>query len=392
MKRAAEALSIAILLLSAVLAWRLGFSLGASDAEKHILALTSVALEGWKVLLPFVLYKAWEQRRLIALGFGLLLWPLLTTYSFVGGLAFSELNRATIAGNRGAAVERTTTQKAELADISSRLAAIKTKRAATEIAAAIEARRQVPIRAGADTKTLIEATRSCNDVVSKRSVDVCAEIATLTQELAQANERQRLEARRDEIRATLATASGLDWEGIADPQVAALAALTGGDAITVRRVINIGFAALLELVGGLGLFFASLLAPTELVRQRQAATQGTDITPPSESPETDEQRLARYLAARTRTETGAFIVASKLHADYSRWVHEQGSAPVSLTTFGNLVAKQGIHATKCMFARNRVKERGPLSTTTLQSRAERSTVGIFETILRLPHVCCGLSR
>jgi hypothetical protein len=47
MKRAAEALSIAILLLSAVLAWRLGFSLGASDAEKHIFALVSVALEGW---------------------------------------------------------------------------------------------------------------------------------------------------------------------------------------------------------------------------------------------------------------------------------------------------------------------------------------------------------
>ena len=342
MKRAAEALSIAILLLSAVLAWRLGFSLGASDVEKHILALVSVALEGWKVLLPFVLHKAWQQRRLIALVFGLLLWPLLTTYSFIGGLAFSELNRATVAGSRGAAVERTATQKAELADIANRLAGIATKRSSAEILAAIDARKQTPIRIGTETKALIEATRSCKDIVSKRGADLCAEIAALTQELAQAHERKRLEGRRDEIRASLAIASGLDWEGIADPQVAALAALTGGDATTVRRVINIGFAALLELVGGLGLFFASLLSPTEPVRQRPTATRESEPNEPSGTPETDEQRLARYLAMRTTTAAGATIVASKLHADYSRWIHEQGSAPVSLTTFGNLVAKQGI--------------------------------------------------
>ncbi len=46
MQRAGEALSVTILCLSAVLAWRLGFSLGASDVEKHLLALISVALEG----------------------------------------------------------------------------------------------------------------------------------------------------------------------------------------------------------------------------------------------------------------------------------------------------------------------------------------------------------
>jgi hypothetical protein len=289
-----------------------------------------------------VLYKAWQQRRLIALAFGLLVWPLLTTYSFIGGLAFSELNRATVAGTRGAAVERTTALKSELTDITKRLAAIPTKRSAAEITAAIDGRKQTPMRAGGDTRTLIDATRSCKDIVSKRSVELCAELATLSQELAQAQERERLETRRDAVQSNLASASGLDWEGIADPQVAAIAALTGVDTTTVRRIINIGFAALLELVGGLGLFFASLLTSTPPARQRPAASEPVTAIDQPETPETDEQRLARYITARTRTEAGTTIVASKLHADYSRWVHEQGSAPVSLTTFGNLVAKQGI--------------------------------------------------
>ena len=59
-----------------------------------------------------------------------------------------------------------------------------------------------------------------------------------------------------------------------------------------------------------------------------------------------EQRLARYLGNHTRNEAGATIVASTLHAAYSRWVHGQNAAPVSLTTFGNLIAKQGISKEK----------------------------------------------
>lgn len=353
MKRCGEALSISILILSAALSWRLGFSLGASDVEKHILALISVALEGWKVLLPFVILSAWRNRRPLALLLSLILWPLLTAYSFVGGLGFAELNRAALAGTRGASVERAATLKTDIADLTERIAAITTKRAPPEIESAIHAREQTPVRVGNDTKLLVAATNRCIIIVSKKTVDLCAEIASLDQELAQARERVRLEGQLASAREQLSHLSGLDWEGVADPQIGAIANLTHVDKTTTRQIVNVIFAALLELIGGLGLFFSSLLA--------RPATTGSEPltrpvspqldTPPSDTaaiapPETEESRIARYLAAATMEQKGSTIVASKLHADYSRWAHAQGSEPVSLTTFGNLIARLGIRKEK----------------------------------------------
>lgn len=340
MQRAGEALSVMILCLSAVLAWRLGFSLGASDVEKHILALISVSLEGWKVLLPFVILAAWRDKRIVALGLALTLWPLLTAYSFVGGLGFSELNRAALAGTRGASSDRAATFKADIADITSRLTAIPTKRSPDEIEAAITMRRQTPIRTGNETKALSIASDACKTIVSKRSTDLCAEIGTLTQELAQAHERVRLEARLATLREQLSQVSALDWDGVADPQISAVAAITGLDATTTRRIINVGFAALLELVGGLGLFFSSLLRETRPDTRRPVAT--ANASNDTVTPESDEDRLGRYLGICTEADSTSTIVASKLHTDYSRWAHDDGATPVSLTTFGNLIAKRGI--------------------------------------------------
>lgn len=338
MQRAGEALSVTILCLSAVLAWRLGFSLGASDVERHLLALISVALEGWKVLLPFVILRARREKRAVALMLALLLWPLLTAYSFVGGLGFSELNRATLAGTRGATVDRVGQLKAERADIETRLAALSATRARGEIDAAIERLLQMPIRVGADTKALLDATKACSLIVSKRSTDLCAELAGLREARARALERERLDARRASIDHIAASFTGLDWAEVGDPQVTALAALGGLDQVTTRRTINIVFAVLLELVGGLGLFFASLLA-TGNQPHRDATPAVADE---QAEVETDEARLGRYLDAATITESGATIVASRLHADYSRWLHAEDATPVSLTTFGNLIARRGI--------------------------------------------------
>lgn len=347
MKRAGEALSVTILCLSAVLAWRLGFSLGASDAEKHILALISVALEGWKVLLPFVILKAWQQRRLTAFVLATLLWPFLTTYSFIGGLGFSELNRASLAGTRGASVERGQSLKSDIAAISQRLATISTKRSPAVIESEIAQRRSTPIRAGANTRTLADATAQCTAIISKRSIELCAEIAALETELAQARQRENLDARLGTLRAELAQLSALDWEGVADPQVAVVAAVTGLTPQTTRQVINVVFATLIELIGGLGLFFASLLTPTTSVSDAPRPVSTPRDTPdPTPEPESDEQRLGRYLAARTEPQDGTSVVASKLHADYSRWAHADGADPVSLTTFGNLIAKAGIAKVK----------------------------------------------
>lgn len=345
MKRAGEALSVTILCLSAVLAWRLGFSLGASDVEKHILALISVALEGWKVLLPFVILKAWHQRRITAFVLATLLWPLLTAYSFIGGLGFSELNRASLAGTRGAAVERGQSLKTDIAAITPRLATIGTKRSPAEIESEIAQRRSTPIRAGANTRTLADATAQCTAIISKRSVELCTEIAALETELAQARQRENLDARLGMLRAELAQLSALDWEGVADPQVAVVAAVTGLTPQTTRQVINVVFATLIELIGGLGLFFASLLAPAASDAPRPISTP-RDTPDPTPEPESDEQRLARYLVARTEPQDGTSVVASKLHADYSRWAHADGADPVSLTTFGNLIAKAGIAKVK----------------------------------------------
>lgn len=343
MKRCGEALSVMILCLSAVLAWRLGFSLGASDVEKHILALVSVALEGWKVLLPFVILSAWRQRRVLALTLSIIVWPLLTAYSFIGGLGFAELNRGALAGTRGAAVERVTTLKSTISDLTLRRAGINTQRSVAELLIAITAVEHLPVRAGTDTKTLIVATDTCTRIVTKKAVDACAELTTLKREHAQATDRDRIDVLLATARGELQSASGLDWQGIADPQITALAALSGFDAPTTRQIVNVGFAALLELVGGFGLFFASLLERPRAAVSAPDAPIAAAATAVAASPvETDEARVARYLAVRTVVTPSATIIASKLHADFSRWAHALHTEPISLTTFGNLIAKHGI--------------------------------------------------
>lgn len=129
--------------------------------------------------------------------------------------------------------------------------------------------------------------------------------------------------------------------------MAVVAAVTGLTPQTTRQVINVVFATLIELIGGLGLFFASLLTPATTASDAPRPVSTPRDTPdPTPEPESDEQRLARYLAARTEPQDGTSVVASKLHADYSRWAHADGADPVSLTTFGNLIAKAGIAKVK----------------------------------------------
>lgn len=340
MKIIAEAVSLVVLALSGTLAWTFGYSLGAGDLERQTIAAFSVALEVWKVMLPFVIASAWRQGRIVLLLIAVPALPLLIGYSFAASLGFAEMNRGSLTGVRDAAAERTTTLRGDIQKLRIQRHTIDQARSLPEIDTDIEATERQVFRIAGEIKTLTELTSGCSRIIGKKTEDECGRLTTFKRERARAQEHLRLATELTAKETTLANAGGLALAGLGDPQIAALTHLSGFDPKSVRQALGLVFAALIELIGGFGLFFASAMA-----KPKATPANPTPSLAPPEPPaitEDSETLALRYLTEQVQTCKGTSVVASAMHRDYSAWIASLGGYPMTLTSFGNLVARHGI--------------------------------------------------
>ena len=105
---------IVLLVVSAAMNWRFGFSLGKTELDAQIYAAASAAADGLKALLPFFILWALRQKNLVQVTAGVLLWCVCSAYSLTSSLGFAALNRADTVGAREAQAVHYTDLRAEL--------------------------------------------------------------------------------------------------------------------------------------------------------------------------------------------------------------------------------------------------------------------------------------
>ncbi len=346
MRHVAQILAVAVLVLSAVLAFRLGQTWGMGDVERIIYGSIVVLFEGVKSLLPFAILATWQRGHVVGLIIATTAFAGLVALSFLGTLGFAELNRGALQGTREQSVQHVATVRADIATLAQRLADMPRHRSLTEIDTDIDTALREGITHNGEVATLTALTAGCTKLVGKRSVDACARIGQLRRERAESHAHTTLQTSLDDKRTALSQAGGLDLIGIGDPQVAVVAKLAGLTTDTARVAINVAFAGLLELVGGLGLFIASLFpakAETPTLRPLKTEVARLIALP---NPESDTANAQRYLDTCVRRGVSGSVTASAMHRDYARWCATQRVTPVTLTAFGTFIARQGIAKAK----------------------------------------------
>ena len=346
MKPIAHALVVAVLVLSAVLAFRLGMTWGMNPTSQYIYGSMVVLFEGLKALLPFAIAAAWQSRRYAGLVISAFAFTGIVAMSGLGTLGFAELNRATLQGTRQQSVERVATLRADIAAMTDHLKQNARHRSLNEIDVEIEN----ALRAGVSLKTgtvaLGALTSNCTKAADKRAITPCARVGELRNERAASAQHERLRSDVEKKRLLLSEASGLDLTGIGDPQVAVVARLSGVGEDTARVAINAAFAILLEFVGAFGFFIVSLLP--EKIEVAQASGVAERDAPGSRQTEvvSDTDVARRYLSECVCRDVPGSVTASAMHRDYARWCATERVMPLTLTAFGLFIAQQGIEKSK----------------------------------------------
>ena len=359
-----------LLMVSAAMNWRFGYSLGHSEFDSQLLGLASAASDCLKALIPFFLFAALRNKQWTQASAAALLWGVCLTYSLTSALGFSAINRADTAGQRVAEAAAYGDLRTELDKTREKLNWVPQHRPAAMVAQEVEVLKQ---------NRRWDTTKSCTDATSVPSKAFCGQYFGLKGELAAGLDADKLQSRIDEIRGKLTTVTtGQALATTSDPQVDTLSNLSGQTKAIVQTGLILMVALLVELGSSLGFFVvfsnwriydkkretvsvttapamaaAITVAPVvpEVARQPDvpalplAASANDNKHAPArlQAPEAD---VARYYKEKVTSSEGANITASEVYEDYTNWCNENDKEPEALTTFGRELKELGVQAIK----------------------------------------------
>ena len=339
-----------LLLVSAAMNWRFGYSLGGSELDSQLLGLASAAADGLKALIPFFLFAALRNKQWSQAVAATLLWGVCLTYSLTSALGFSALNRADTAGERTVQATVYADLRTELDKTREKLGWVPQHRPAGTVAAEMEAMKQ---------QKAWRTSGGCANATTVTSRAFCGDFQKLDGELASAEEADKLQTRIDEIRVDLAGATTAASVAGSDPQVAVLSSLSGQNKELVQTALTVMVAILVELGSSLGLFVAfsawrdpspAVAKPVAVARVLAPATPTPSLTANDNrslaklsAPETDVERFHKD---RVTVKEGASLTATELYEDYCVWCEENHKEPMALPTFGRQFGELGVHKVK----------------------------------------------
>ena len=362
-----------LLLVSAAMNWRFGYSLGHSEFDSQLLGLASAASDCLKALIPFFLFAALRNRLWSQAAAAGLLWGVCLTYSLTSALGFSAINRADTTGQRVAEAAAYGDLRTELDKARERLNWVPQHRPAGMVAQEAEAQKQ---------NRRWDMTKSCTDVTSTASKAFCGQYHELLAELGAAQEADKLQTRIDEIRGKLTTVTtGVALASTSDPQVDTLSNLSGQTKSIVQTGLILMVALLVELGSSLGFFvvfanwkiYEKKQAPAP-VKKTMAVSEPITVMPatpalPAVAEQTQtpalpmvasandnrqaqvrlqapEDNVQRYYKEKVVSADGANLTATELYEDYTDWCDENGKEPEALTTFGRELNALGVQKIK----------------------------------------------
>ena len=365
-----------LLMVSAAMNWRFGYSLGHSELDSQLLGLASAASDCLKALIPFFLFAALRNRQWSQAMAAGLLWAVTLSFSFASAIGFSAINRADTSGQRAVEAAVYSDMKVELDKTRERLNWVPQHRPAGTVAQEVEVLKQ--------NKRWV-STSGCTDATSGYGKAFCGQYHTLLAELGAAEEAGKLQTRVDDLRTKLSVATSTAALASTDPQVDALSMMSGQTKDLIATALILMVALLVELGSSLGFYVVfsnwkiyddkamKVPAPADPVTIATAIVVADAPAPalPATFKETEapalplvasandnlvksqparlpapEGNVARYYKENVVASEGANLTASELYEDYTNWCNDNGKEPEALTTFGRDLSEVGVQKIK----------------------------------------------
>lgn len=370
-----------LLIVSAAMNYRFGFSLGKTPADGQIYGAASAAADCFKALVPFFFFAAWRNRMWSQAFAAAVVWVVVTGYSMTSALGHAALNRLDMSGQRAAASADYKDMRADTKRAQDQLTWIPAHRPPETVAAELNVHK---------AQRFWLVTNECTDVKGKSAREYCQQFHKLSAELASGREAQKLETRITDIGTKLARAVGGSVMAEADPQASVLAKVTGVEIETVQTGLALLVALLIEIGSGFGMYVAFAywrmhghepqavavsasttnvaplrttdrtlaLPPAETVEAEETAALPAPAQPPATArlgandnrtpakrllPDSDVQRFYREEVLAT---DGMSITLNDLYNSYCNWSEDQEKEPLAMPTFSREFRALGVRKEK----------------------------------------------
>lgn len=316
-----------LLIVSAAMNWRFGYSLGKSEFESQLYGAASAAADCFKALLPFFIVAALRNRSWSQAVGGVLLFAVCFSYSLTSSLGFSADNRADTTGARTLHAERYQDLRGELGRVRESLSGLPKHRPPGAVQGEIDAIKQ-------NARWL--STGECGNATSARSMSYCEGYHKLRAELGAAVQAEKLEQRAAIIRAKLGDVHGASVAKEVDAQSALLASLSGVKAEQIQTALTILIALLVEIGASIGFYVAFsywrifdgqypaaanpviAAAPAALVPASPQRAPDAEVfeIPQAALPKRD---VELFFEERVAREDGSSVKTSELYDEYFSW-------------------------------------------------------------------------
>lgn len=336
--------SIAFIVLAAIMNWKFGESLGRSPFDQTLFAAVGLGVDIAKMLLPFLVYWAIKNRRLVvALLAGICLVAVIT-YSVAGLAGYVDLARAAVTGNvttkKDAAVDLRTTlrrKQAQLAELT-----------VQEPPSVIESRLA---RLRQDTRW--QASKDCALPYSRSMRRYCQGYADLVSDLTASQSAEQLASEIASLRRQLATLSTIENVNGPDPRVEIAVRLWGWERLLVQTGLGLLLVGIVEFMSTFGIFIAfnhgelgAVVTRWKAGRQiKQEARTGenqaclaedSDFSPEQEAGSDREctwNSLAGFAVGAMLPQQGSEIAVAELYPHYADWCGRNGFSMLELDDF-----------------------------------------------------------
>jgi hypothetical protein len=236
-----------LLVVSAMMNYRFGYSLGKTPTDGQIYGMASAAADCFKALAPFFFFAAIRNRVWSQAIAAVLVWIVVTGYAMTSALGHAALNRLDTSGQRAAASANYKDLRADSERAEKELKWVPAHRPADTVAAELNVLK-------AQRRWLL--SKECTDIQGRLAREFCEQYFKLSAEYASAQRSQSLEARIAQNGAKIAGASGATVMQEADPQASVLARITGLQLETVQTGLTLFVALLIEIGSGFGMYVA----------------------------------------------------------------------------------------------------------------------------------------
>jgi hypothetical protein len=277
--------ALVLLLVSAMMNYQFGYTLGRTPTDSHIYGMASAAADCFKALAPFFFFAAirnrvWSQALAAAL-----VWVVVTGYAFTSALGHAALNRFSTSGERVVAGANYQDLRADMKRAEDQLKWIPPHRPKSTVEAELNV-----LKAQRSWMT----SNECTDATIKSSREFCQQYFKLAAEHASGQEAEKLQAKIAQIGAKIqgARVTGAAVMGEADPQAGVIARLTGLDLSTVQTGLMLFVALLIEIGSGFGMYvaFAYWRPHQSLHGEHKPASRTGEIQPARREEDTQPAR------------------------------------------------------------------------------------------------------